>query len=222
MRLTLNHLEGKSILLQEKIESFIQKIAKGNFELKEREINSEQEKYSYSLLDGETNQIVAIVKSNPERPLSLYTELVPHRINNSATAREHEVIGCELDQLAGYDHTPLTFIAKLLLDGKPLDGVMQEYVPNAESGDKLHNLNGANLLKGMANSLVHPFIISGIFKGLGAGHIANYLFEFSGEGNEKRVKKIVEIDLEEMLPFCNKLSPSEIEKAIEFTNRLLA
>ena len=201
--MTLNHLEGQSKLLSDKIQAFSQKLVCQQFELREKEINTTINKYSYYVVNKETQQPFALLKSNPEVSLSIHAELLPHLTQNPAPGWEHELIGYELDQLLGFDHTPLTFTARILnKNNEPVNGVLQEVVPNSKSGDMLHNSVGAKLLKEIPYSHVHTCVFSGIFKGLSAGHIGNYLFQFEGESRMKTLNQLLKLILRRCCHFA--------------------
>lgn len=214
LRLTLNQLEGKSSLLTDKINDFSEKILNQNYEIKPRSDLEEigAGKISYLLVDKEDQKPFAILKSNPPHPTTVQKVLFPYMTPKKAEGWEQELIGSELDQISGFDHTPLTFGARFLNEGKEVQGLVQEYIPNSKSGDMLHNVEGGKLLSRIPHSIVQSFVLSGIFKGLTAGHIGNYQFPL-----DKNTLK--EIDLEEILPEFNRLDESEREKALAFADK---
>lgn len=213
LRLTLNQLEGKSTLLNERIQNFSKRILDHNYEIQNRTDLEElpSNKLSYFLVDKGDHKPFAILKSNPSPP-TVETILFPYLPPRKAEGWELELIGYELDQISGLNHTPLTLGVYLQYEGKKIPGVIQEYIPNSKNGGMLHNTEGAKLLKSIPYSRIHSTMFSGIFKGITAGHVENYLFP-SDE------KTVIEIDLEEILPEDNVFSTSEKEEGLKYADQ---
>lgn len=166
---------------------------------------------SYSLVDRVTHQPFAILKRSDPLYVSSFRNHVPSLLPMSPVW-EHERIGYEQDQFFGFNHTPTTInVTNFAVDSDTtVTGTIQEFIPSSQDGSDCYNPRGARLLREIPHSHVHMMAISGIFKGLSAGHMGNYVVQMERQGSQESVKALYEIDLEEMLLPHNILS-SDIE-----------
>jgi len=201
-RLTLTCLKGESTLLDEKVQGLYKKVINEKYDITLRE--SEGHSPSYFLTDEITKRPFAILKQSHPEITSSFTKHLP-KMPLSATVWEHELIGLEQDQLFGFNRVPTTLTVRFK-NGKneEVNGVIQEFVSDSKSGWDFYNPSGADLLKAIPKSHVQVLTLSGLFKGISAGHLANYILQL--DGNKEKVTTLFEIDLEEMLLPYNKLS----------------
>ncbi len=117
----------------------------------------------------------------------------------TTTVTDFEVIGYEMDRLFGFGMVPYTKKAEFA-DGKV--GIVQRYVEGGEPiGNFIYQKDRLKELATIPPAKVHIACLSGIFKGVGAHHIGNYLMV----SKNKRVVDIVEVDLEEIMPPYNRV-----------------
>jgi hypothetical protein len=205
LKLSLASLHDHS-QLDERVQKLYQKVMHGsNYEITPR--TSDGHSPSFLLIDKQTKKPFAILKQSHPEFFSSFKRLLPD-MPLSAAVWEHELIGYEQDQLFGFDHTPATMSALFInQENEVVRGTIQEFIPQTSAGGEYYSSAGADLLLSIPKSEVHLVALSGMFKGLSAGHVNNYILDTSSENPENF--KIYEIDLEEMLLPYNHLSEKE-------------
>ena len=220
LRLTIVQLKGSSSLIEENVQNLYQKVLKSNYGIQKR--SSYGHSPSYFLIDPITTKPFAILKQSHPEFTSSYSQHLP-KMPLNATVWEHELVGFEEDQLFGFDHTPVTLSVRFLnQENVSLKGSIQEYIPDSKAGFDFYNPSGAELLKAIPKSHVHSVALSGMFKGLAAAHMSNYILQVAKVENQEFITSIYDIDLEEMMLPYNRLSLKESVVFIDKIDALIA
>ncbi len=129
---------------------------------------------------------------------SSFLSLIPD-MPLTTTVTDFEVIGYEMDALFGFNMVPYT-IKRALPNGKT--GIIQRYVEGGEPiGNFIYQKDRLKELATLSQANLHIACLSGIFKGVGAHHIGNYLMV----SKDKRIIDVKEVDLEEIMPPYNRV-----------------
>jgi hypothetical protein len=158
-------------------------------------------------LDESSVKIPLHVKRFHPLCFSSFLKLLPE-MPLTTKINEHERIGYEQDALFGFGRTPMTFQVRFFAadekgQNKQLEGSIQLFVKDGKPGGStfLYEKQRAQELLTLDASCVQLAVISGLFKGITAGHMDNYLFRVS----DKSVSDVLEIDLEEIMPPFNRI-----------------
>ena len=206
LKLTLTRLRGHSPL-DARVNSLYQRIMQGDYTIAPRSEDDKGHSPAYNLCDKTTNLPFAILKESSPEYFSSYSQHLPE-MAVTAPVWEHELIGYEQDQVLGLDHSPAALgVSFLNADQKRVRGTIQEFIPNTCNGGSYYNEAGADLLLTIPKSEVHLVALSGMIKGLSAGHMTNYIMQTPQDKPED--SRIYEIDLEEMLLPFNRVSDKE-------------
>lgn len=212
-QLTMQQLHGDLTCVNERVDQLYQRVMHPeSYCIESRESNGHSK--SFFLIDQLSGERFAILKQSGSYKDSAFIlkgssfdRLNIPGLTITSPVYEHEFIGYEQDQLFGLNHTPTTLAVKFVNEkGQEVLGILQEYIHNSKAGSELHHPAGAEKLINYSKSHVHQVALSGMFKGLSAGHRDNYLF----------ADKVFEIDLEEMLLPFNRLDREKREKSIIF------
>lgn len=158
---------------------------------------------TFLLYDPETDSPFAFLKRSEPEFFSSFQQVIPD-FPLQAPVWEREVIGFEQDLAFGFDLAP-PLLHVTLEEG---EGTVQSFIDDAWDGPTFYEQPlGGELLIGLSRDVVHLAAISGMLKGRGAGHQGNYLFSIEQDrwGRDK-VKKLFEIDLEEILIPAHRIS----------------
>jgi hypothetical protein len=219
-RLTYNHLSGGALDRQLAIDKLKNELMDPEaFDLVERDEASRGHSLSWNICKKGSTVPYAILKESaivalPPRikrhhPLcfSSFQKLLPD-MPLTTKVNDHELFGYEMDVLFGFDRTPVTFKATFYDEtGKLLEGSLQLFVQDGKSpfSTYLEHKDKAKELLTLPHSKVHLTALSGIFKGLMAHHLSNYLVRVK----DGKPICLVEIDLEESMPPYNRI-PKEV------------
>lgn len=175
---------------------------------------------AWNLCDRKTGAVFAILKESVIVPLPdsikrqhllCFSSFLRHLPDMPLTSKinDHELMGYEMDLLFGLDRTPLTCKATFLLgENSRHEGVVQLFAHNTKPffSHFFEKKGKAVELLAIPKAKVHLTAFSGIFKGLMAHHISNYLVRLE----DGRPCDIVEIDLEESMPPYNRAPKKSI------------
>lgn len=150
---------------------------------------------SFFLIDSDAQPFAILKQSLPEFYCSFKKFLPAMPLN--AAVWEHELIAFEQDRQFHLDHVPASLAARFLYQGKPVNGIIQDFIPNSKDGTAFYNPEGAHLLNSIPKNTVQKAALSGFFKGLTGGQVSNYLIQD---------RTIYEIDLETLLLPYNRLA----------------
>lgn len=207
LQLTLQHLRGDAFVEDEKAHELGKKLNNPNqYQITKRETLGHSP--SFAVIDKETGSQFAILKeSKPLRYNTFQSRYLPE-MPIKGKVWHYEVIGYEQDRLFGLNQAPVTIGVKFTNEeSKPAQGTVQKFIKNAKAGSELYSPEGAKLLLAIPKTQVHRTALAGFFRGLAAGHMSNYLLKLTQDN--QTIKKIYEIDLEEMLPPYNRLPDTE-------------
>ena len=202
--LLLNHLQGGARKPQSKVDELCKRVLEESDVVVKSRLHEECNNPSFRVNDRASNTTLSIIKqarNDYEASHKFVIENFP--LYHTQT---RELVGYESDVLLGFNRFPITCRVTCLntQDGitQEKEGVMQAFVPNARAlgSNGLYQENGGKFLRSIDKGQAHMSAISGVIKGIAAGHIDNYVVIEDTETG--KASGIHEIDLKEcMIPF---------------------
>jgi hypothetical protein len=157
-------------------------------------------------LQSEKGKVTALIKV-VKGPRNAWSKVAPI-MEQKGSAGLYEKVGYDFDVILGLKMTPATLLGKIKLENSSIeDVVIQKFISNSVVlSDLLHREDGAELIKSIPTAPAQMMALSGMIKGRLGGHLSNYLFHLK----DGVIDTINDIDLEELLPPCNRLEKGMI------------
>jgi len=206
LALLANHLEGGAPT--QKVEDLTHRVLQGEGLTVIQRSGDDVNNPAYTIQDANKQPLAYLKQAKSDREASHRFVIQDMPLYHAKT---RELIGYEADQLLGLHRVPTTYkvVCNNVLDGAATvkEATIQTIVPDGKpfGSHGIFTAGGAKALKTLDIGNVHMTAISGLIKGLAAGHMDNYVV--AG-------KKLFEIDLKEcLIPFNTMPANMKVKRA---------